>query len=340
MAEFAQPEPAGDVAIEIDDDDNNDNDSAYGEGVSTGTLSLKTSALRYEWKHGRRYHSYHSGSYNFPNDEREQDRLDLIHHVFFRAAGDRLFLAPVDPDRGLRVLDLGTGTGIWPIHMGDMYPGAELIVGNDLSPIQPQWVPPNVKFVVDDVEADWHDTEIYDYIHCRYMSGSVRDWPRMVRQMYEHLRPGGWVEFQETANMPYPEEQERGEAADPTAGGKIVELMEWLVIACDRIGRTIDPAPSMKGWVEAAGFGNVTEHKFKVPLGTWPKDSRLKEIGTLMRYNFIEGVDAFTAALFREVLGWSDEQIEELNAGVEADARRRDSHLVFDYLVLTAQKPI
>ena len=37
--------------------------------------------------------------------------------------------------------------------VGDEYPEAE-VTGIDLSPMQPNWVPPNVKFMVDDAEAD------------------------------------------------------------------------------------------------------------------------------------------------------------------------------------------
>jgi ubiquinone/menaquinone biosynthesis C-methylase UbiE len=94
-----------------------------------------------------------AGQYNFPNDKQEQDRLDMVHHGFYRLFNDRLFVAPIGLD-GKRVLDIGTGTGIWAIQLGDEYPGAELIIGNDLSPIQPTWTPPNVKFVVDNVEQD------------------------------------------------------------------------------------------------------------------------------------------------------------------------------------------
>ncbi|KKA24379.1 hypothetical protein T310_1564 [Rasamsonia emersonii CBS 393.64] len=311
MAEdpIAAPEPA----IEVDDDV----DSAYGDETSTYTTSLASSVR----------------SYHFPNDEPEQDRLDMIHHVFCRLLNDRLFLAPINPDDGLRILDIGTGTGIWPIQMGDQYPRASLIVGNDLSPIQPEWVPPNVKFIVDDVEQDWLEQQPYDYIHCRYMAGSIRDWPRLVRQCYDHLKPGGWIEFQESANTLYSED------GSLTPDNKMVQMMNGLMEACDRIGRTMDPAPSIKGWVEDAGFTKVEQRRFKLPIGPWPKDPRLKEIGTLMAINFIEGVEAFTLSLFTEVLGWSKEEVDVLNAGVRADAQRRDVHPMFDFLVITAQKP-
>ncbi len=35
--------------------------------------------------------------------------------------------------------------------VGDLFPSSN-ILGVDLSPIQPEWVPPNVRFMVDDIE--------------------------------------------------------------------------------------------------------------------------------------------------------------------------------------------
>lgn len=68
------------------------------------------------------------------------------------ALGGALHLAPIDQtDFPLhRILDCGTGTGIWALEMGDLYPQAE-VIGVDISPIQPHWVATNVKFELDDV---------------------------------------------------------------------------------------------------------------------------------------------------------------------------------------------
>lgn len=71
-----------------------------------------------------------------PNDESEQDRLDLSHQMFKITMGNKLYLAPIG--KPARILDVGTGTGIWAIEMGDDFPDSE-ILGIDLSPTQPTW---------------------------------------------------------------------------------------------------------------------------------------------------------------------------------------------------------
>ena len=51
-------------------------------------------------------------AYIFPEDQREQDRLDLQHALFLKSFGDdKLYLAPIQSPQ--EVLDLGCGTGLW-----------------------------------------------------------------------------------------------------------------------------------------------------------------------------------------------------------------------------------
>ena len=76
-----------------------------------------------------------------PTDEVEQDRLDLQHEMLLSLLGNKLYLAPIAANPQ-KILDVGTGTGIWAIDMADRFPSAE-VIGTDLSPIQPTWVPPN-----------------------------------------------------------------------------------------------------------------------------------------------------------------------------------------------------
>lgn len=69
-----------------------------------------------------------------------------------------------------------------------MFPDAE-ILGTDLSPIQPEWVPQNVRFMVDDCEDDWLNGFGWDFVHLRQMSGMVRNIEKVILQSFE------WVSY-------------------------------------------------------------------------------------------------------------------------------------------------
>lgn len=56
-------------------------------------------------------------AYLYPNDEQELDRMDMQHHMIKLINHGRLFLAPIQHPK--RILDIGTGSGIWPIEMGE-----------------------------------------------------------------------------------------------------------------------------------------------------------------------------------------------------------------------------
>lgn len=67
-------------------------------------------------KNNRRYHAYKEGSYILPNDNQELERLDMMHQMAMIVKMDRLYTAPIKNPK--RILDLGCGTGIWAIEMG------------------------------------------------------------------------------------------------------------------------------------------------------------------------------------------------------------------------------
>lgn len=116
---------------------------------------------------------------------------------------NRLFDAPIG-SHPQRVLDIGTGTGIWCIDMADQYPSAE-VIGTDITPIQPQWVPPNwyfpplhtpcttnshSRFEMDDMEKEWtYQPDTFDFIHARNIAPSISDWPKLLAEAFRCVPP-------------------------------------------------------------------------------------------------------------------------------------------------------
>ena len=170
------------------------------------TQSLPQELTEYPVHWGRSYHKYHEGSYHFPNDEPERSRLDLQHAIFNHYFGERLFFSPVDKSAAKEILDIGTGTGLWCIELSDAntFPNAQ-ITGIDLSPIQPEMVPENVTFEMQDcVDSDWcRPLGSIDLIHSRFMAGSLESYNHLIRTAKKYLRPGtGWLELHEIHPKP------------------------------------------------------------------------------------------------------------------------------------------
>jgi len=114
--------------IEIDNGSDTTSDSASDAGYETDSMysastSISSSVRDFAFENGRRYHKFREGSYNFPNDPSEQDREDMKHAMMVNLLGGQLHFAPLGEHPG-NVLDMGTGTGIWAIEMGDRYPSA------------------------------------------------------------------------------------------------------------------------------------------------------------------------------------------------------------------------
>ncbi|KAK3689208.1 S-adenosyl-L-methionine-dependent methyltransferase [Podospora appendiculata] len=318
-------------AIQVDET-LDDGDSALEESLTSCTASLASSVFNYPVEHGRRYHAFRHGNYAMPNDEAEMDRLDMMHAVMTGAIGKQLFLAPVEEEKLHRVLDMGTGTGIWAIDVGDQFPNAA-VIGNDLSPIQPTWIPPNVKFEVDDIESEWSHNKGFDFIFGRYLVAAIKDWPGLVKMVYDNLNPGGWAEFQDFDLL---FDCDDGTLDQDNPALKWVRL---TIQAAEKIAREPCPGPKLEQWVRDAGFASVTHRRFKIPIGIWPKDPALKELGLYNISQMLEGLEGFSLRLMCDVLGWREEEVQVMLAAVRKELKSGKLHMHLNFHVVYGQRP-
>ena len=126
-----------------------------------------------------------------------------------------------------------------------------------------------MSFEVDDIEAPWAFSRPYDFIHCRYLAGSIVDWPKLMRQAFQFTKPGGWVEFQDFDMQFYSTDGTFVPGSPPNV------WTDEVIAAIKVFGREPEPGPKLEQWVKDAGFVNVNHQLLPIPVGLWPKDRRM-----------------------------------------------------------------
>ncbi|KEZ45805.1 hypothetical protein SAPIO_CDS1620 [Scedosporium apiospermum] len=309
------------------------------EGAEVGSTrssltSISESVLKGVVGEGQRtYAAYGKEEYGFPMDEKELERIDLCHVKYGALLDKRLFLAPIVEDPA-RILDLGCGTGIWCVDMAEEYPGAQ-VVGVDIAPTQPEWVPPNCQFELDDIEQEWTWKEnTADFIFCRDLILSIRDFPRLIDQCYKHLKPGGWAEFHCVTGVLQCDDD------SVPSDSHFQAMSDNLMTACNNFGTPVDDPMRWKGWFEDRGFENVTERIFKLPCNPWPRDKRLKLVGAWEQHNLLNNLEGMLMRLFHKGLGWSEDEILLFSAMLRKDIKNLGFHAYWPFITVYGRKPL
>ncbi|KAH6974201.1 S-adenosyl-L-methionine-dependent methyltransferase [Ilyonectria sp. MPI-CAGE-AT-0026] len=314
-------------------DEQDDVDSAVFDNVSS-TASLTSSILNYRTIQGRKYHSERGNAeYWGPIDDTHQEAMDINHHVLTLLLGDKLHLAPL-PENINKVVDIGTGTGIWAIDFADVFPHLS-VIGTDLAPTQPSWVPPNLEFQIDDCTQDWtFQDDSLDYVHMRWLVGSIKDWTALFKQAYKCLKPGGFIESFEPSSRLQSDDDSVSETSAMSQWGK------FFVEGGRILGRpfTVFEDGLQKKAMQEAGFVDIEERDFKNPFGGWAKDPRLQEVGSYTQLALEQDAEG-TVLYMATLLGWSKEDVTVYLAHFRRESRSKKVHPFFWQKVVWGRKP-
>ncbi|CRK29683.1 hypothetical protein BN1708_015630, partial [Verticillium longisporum] len=146
------------------------------------------------------------------------------------------------------------------------------VIGVDLSPIQPEFVAPNSRFEIDDLEDEWIWLMPFHFIFARGMIESFKKPQESIRDAFRNLEPNGYLELQDHA-FPL-------ECDDDTL--KNTNLQQWssyLVDAGKLAERPITAAPQFQHLMEEEGFVDIVVTKKKWPTNDWDPGQEQKELG-------------------------------------------------------------
>ncbi|RDW81850.1 hypothetical protein BP6252_02962 [Coleophoma cylindrospora] len=281
-------------------------------------MSVRSSVYEFPEEHGRTYHRFKEGN--------------LQHHLFTLLLRG-LSRAPIeDLPGGLHnVLDFATGTGIWAIEFANEHPSA-VVTGTDLSPIQPDFVPANCLFVVDDAEDPWEFSQQFDYIHGRMLVTCFKSHLEVFKSAFSSLRPGGYIELQDLC---FPTRCDDG-TWDGTA---YKHWMGLIMAGAEALGKDWSRVPKYKAFLQEAGFVDVVEEKYDIPIGTWAKGKINKTLGTWCRADTLGVLQGLSLAVLTKGLGMSVEEVEVLLVDVRKNVNNNNIHLYMTTYVVYGRKP-
>ncbi|KAG6182054.1 hypothetical protein E4U36_003604 [Claviceps purpurea] len=359
-------------SIEVGGHADDDFDISSIEG-DDGTTSLASSILSAQAdEHGHRYAVFRDVRYPMPIDEIEQNREDLKHSMLMMLTENKLFFSPIG-DHPQKILDIGTGTGIWAVE--GMFiirwlrtPVAGLTAIDDRSPRHFLSVLGKPGFAIRKLSPNMGD---------RYPSAKVRGidiapiQPKWVPPNVSFIVDDcelDWIErdvdlahFRFTIVILKNTSQVLGHAFESLRPGGWIELQEFLpTVLCDdgtmpdddpvkvlyekiersfeKFGLRVTLPPKLEPYLREAGFENIHCQIMKVPIGPWAKDNTMRIIGLYQKLSVREVMPSLSGRPF-QALGMSEAEIEVTIAMAWKGLEDPNVHRYFNYYFWYAQKP-
>ena len=139
-------------------------------------------------------------------------------------------------------------------------------------------------------------------------------------RLYRHCKPGGFLEIQEL------DPALRSDDGTDELSKYHHEYIELICKASKKYGKPVPAHTDFKKWLEEVGFVDVKEQFYKIPVSSWPKDKKFKEIGKYQCLNYTEGLEGISIGLFTRVLNWQPMEFSVFLARIRAELKDKNIH--------------
>ena len=171
---------------------------------------------------------------------------------------------------------------------------------------------------------DWtYPPDHFDFVNIRSLYGSIADWPSLYNSIFTHLAPGGYVHQLE---MSIQFESDDGSLSPDHI------LSAWSDTfheAGEKFGKSFKAVHDLGKWMKDAGFVDAQEVWHKVPVGGWPLDKQLKELGRWNLLHCTQGAEGWGLLLLTKIMGWSVEEAQVFIAKFRTGLKDRSVHAYF-----------
>lgn len=110
-----------------------------------------------------------------------------------------------------------------------------------------------------------------------------------------------------------------------------------------RCSRPFNASEKMRERLEAAGFTNLQEQDYKVPVGVWPKHPIYRDCGRVKAEEVTTGMEGWCTFLltnFGDTKPWSLDEVTVLLAKMRADIANPSYHTYQKHKRMWCQKPV
>lgn len=198
--------------------------------------------------------------YILPNNDEELIRLNKQHELL-KICNNGIYRAPIDNllEKGINILDIGCGSGIWIKDMINKFP-VNKYWGLDCSKEYIDSIKlKNCNFKIGNIINDFPLKENdFNFIHQRLLIGAIpkNKWSTVINNIKKGLKNNGWIELVECYMKPI------------NAGPKFTKLMEYVIEILKN--DNLDPFITKKlgNILKENEFENISESYTEIPLNT------------------------------------------------------------------------